>query len=89
MCMCLCVFVRGQYEFGKDAAGNILLIDEVHTPDSSRYWVADTYADRTAQGLAPDSIDKEFLRLWFRDNCDPYKDEVCFCFNNPSLEAFF
>jgi phosphoribosylaminoimidazole-succinocarboxamide synthase len=38
------------------------LIDEVHTPDSSRYWVADTYAAKVAAGQEPDNIDKEFLR---------------------------
>lgn len=127
-------------------AGNILLIDEIHTPDSSRYWIADTYEERHAevgrsacllspvrrcavapstlwhclharlhrcqpqalaasggcmpclrrspgeralslhthptwtraapQGQEPQNIDKEFLRLWFRANCDPYNDPV-------------
>jgi len=56
--------------------GSILLIDEVHTPDSSRYWIAGSYEERIRKGLEPENIDKEFLRLWFRDNCDPYKDEV-------------
>lgn len=51
-----------------------MLIDEVHTPDSSRYWLASTYQARIADGKEPDNIDKEFLRLWFRNNCDPYKD---------------
>lgn len=48
----------------------------MHTPDSSRYWVAGTYEERFASGQAPENIDKEFLRLWFRDNCDPYNDAV-------------
>jgi phosphoribosylaminoimidazole-succinocarboxamide synthase len=56
--------------------GEILLIDEVHTPDSSRYWIADSYAERVAAGIEPDMIDKEFFRLWFRERCDPYKDAV-------------
>eukprot|EP00246_Nothoceros_aenigmaticus_P011831 TRINITY_DN337_c0_g1_i7.p1 TRINITY_DN337_c0_g1~~TRINITY_DN337_c0_g1_i7.p1 ORF type:complete len:427 (+),score=43.72 TRINITY_DN337_c0_g1_i7:202-1482(+) len=64
-----------KYEFGKAADGSILLIDEVHTPDSSRYWNASTYEERHKVGLEPENIDKEFLRLWFKDNCDPYKDE--------------
>ena len=51
------------------------LIDEVHTPDSSRYWLASTYEQKVAQGQEPDNIDKEFLRLWFREHCDPYKDK--------------
>jgi phosphoribosylaminoimidazole-succinocarboxamide synthase len=56
--------------------GNILLIDEIHTPDSSRYWLAGSYEQRHAAGQEPQNIDKEFLRLWFRANCDPYNDEV-------------
>jgi phosphoribosylaminoimidazole-succinocarboxamide synthase len=71
------ILVDTKYEFGRDEeTGEILLIDEVHTPDSSRYWLASTYEERIAAGKEPDNIDKEFLRLWFRDNCDPYKDEV-------------
>lgn len=70
------ILVDTKYEFGRDeTTGEILLIDEVHTPDSSRYWLASTYAERMAEGSEPDNIDKEFLRLWFRENCDPYKDE--------------
>lgn len=49
---------------------------QIHTPDSSRYWLADTYAERHAAGQEPQNIDKEFLRLWFRARCDPYKDQV-------------
>jgi phosphoribosylaminoimidazole-succinocarboxamide synthase len=65
-----------KYEFGVTDDGEILLIDEIHTPDSSRYWLADSYAERLAVGQEPNMIDKEFFRLWFRDRCDPYKDEV-------------
>ncbi|KAG7675229.1 hypothetical protein Ndes2526B_g08094 [Nannochloris sp. 'desiccata'] len=70
------LLVDTKYEFGKDKDGNILLVDEIHTPDSSRYWIANTYDSRHAAGEEPQNIDKEFLRLWFRANCDPYKDEV-------------
>lgn len=70
------ILVDTKYEFGKDAEGNIVLIDEIHTPDSSRYWLADTYEARHAAGQEPQNIDKEFLRLWFRANCDPYADEI-------------
>ncbi len=70
------ILVDTKYEFGKDADGNILIVDEVHTPDSSRYWVASSYQALTEEGKEPENIDKEFLRLWFRDNCDPYKDAV-------------
>ena len=69
------ILVDTKYEMGKDEDGNILLIDEIHTPDSSRYWIADTYEDRMKNGEEPQNIDKEFLRLWFVDNCDPYKDK--------------
>lgn len=70
------ILVDTKYEFGKDADGNILLIDEIHTPDSSRYWLADSYAARHSAGKEPEMIDKEFLRLWFREHCDPYNDKV-------------
>ena len=52
-----------------------LFIDEIHTPDSSRYWLESTYETRFEQNLEPENVDKEFLRLWFRENCDPYKDK--------------
>lgn len=70
------LLVDTKYEFGKDADGNILLVDEIHTPDSSRYWLAGSYAARHAAGQEPENIDKEFLRLWFRSVCDPYADAV-------------
>lgn len=70
------LLVDTKYEFGKDADGNIRIIDEMHTPDSSRYWIASTYHERHEAELEPENIDKEFLRLWFRQVCDPYKDEV-------------
>lgn len=68
------ILVDTKYEFGKTEDGQIIIVDEIHTPDSSRYWVAETYEARMAQGLEPENIDKEFLRLWFKDRCDPYKD---------------
>jgi phosphoribosylaminoimidazole-succinocarboxamide synthase len=70
------ILVDTKYEFGVAPDGEILLIDEIHTPDSSRYWLAPTYASRLADGLEPEMIDKEFFRLWFRERCDPYKDTV-------------
>ena len=68
------VLVDTKYEMGRDPDGNIILIDEIHTPDSSRYWIAKTYNERMTAGHEPQNIDKEFLRLWFVDNCDPYND---------------
>lgn len=70
------ILVDTKYEFGKDATGNILVIDEIHTPDSSRYWLSHHYVERFKEGLEPENIDKEFLRLWFAKNCDPYNDDV-------------
>ena len=70
------ILVDTKYEFGVASDGEILLIDEIHTPDSSRYWLADSYAERLATGKEPNMIDKEFFRLWFRECCDPYKDAV-------------
>jgi phosphoribosylaminoimidazole-succinocarboxamide synthase len=70
------ILVDTKYELGKDADGNIVLIDEVHTPDSSRYWILNSYAERFAKNEEPENIDKEFLRLWFAKHCDPYHDKV-------------
>ncbi len=70
------ILVDTKYELGKDADGNIVLIDEIHTPDSSRYWLANNYEERFQNNQEPQNIDKEFLRLWFNDNCDPYNDKV-------------
>ena len=70
------ILVDTKYEFGKDAEGNIILIDEIHTPDSSRYWLSRSYEEQFAKNLEPENIDKEFLRLWFSKNCDPYQDKV-------------
>tara|TARA_Y100001936_G_scaffold253252_1_gene316803 strand:+ start:2905 stop:3888 length:984 start_codon:yes stop_codon:yes gene_type:complete len=65
-----------KYEMGKDENGEITLIDEIHTPDSSRYWIVDSYEERTQSGQEPENVDKEFLRIWFSENSDPYNDEV-------------
>ena len=70
------ILVDTKLEFGKDLDGNIILADEIFTPDSSRYWLADSYQERFESKQEPENIDKEFLRLWFVDNCDPYNDEV-------------
>jgi phosphoribosylaminoimidazole-succinocarboxamide synthase len=61
------ILVDTKYEFGEDEDGNIVVIDEVHTPDSSRFWKADTYEARLAKGQEPENYDKEFLRIWLRD----------------------
>ncbi|TSC85552.1 MAG: Phosphoribosylaminoimidazole-succinocarboxamide synthase [Parcubacteria group bacterium Gr01-1014_8] len=70
------ILVDTKYEFGTDEKGELVLIDEIHTPDSSRYWYLESYEQRFAEGKEPEYFDKEFLRLWFKNNCDPYKDAV-------------
>ena len=70
------LLVDTKYEFGLDENRKLMLIDEIHTPDSSRYWKADSYDERFDKGEEPEYFDKEFLRLWFKGHCDPYKDEV-------------
>ena len=70
------ILVDTKYEFGLDDEGNLTLIDEVHTPDSSRFWVEKTYKERFKKGLEPENFDKEFLRLWYTDRIDPYKDKI-------------
>lgn len=71
------ILVDTKYEFGVDPdTGKIALADEIHTPDSSRYWLADSYEARRANAQEPESLDKEFLRLWINSQCDPYKEPV-------------
>ena len=86
----LALFARGQeiaaargliladtkYEFGLDADGRIVLADEIHTPDSSRYWFAQSYPERFAAGAGPESFDKDFVRNWVVARCDPYADPI-------------
>ncbi len=86
----LALFARGQalaaergliladtkYEFGTDSDGRIVLADEIHTPDSSRYWFAKSYAERFEAGTLPESFDKDVVRNWVAARCDPYRDAV-------------
>jgi phosphoribosylaminoimidazole-succinocarboxamide synthase len=58
------ILVDTKYEFGL-LNGRLILIDEIHTPDSSRFWKLDSYQDRFNQGLEPENFDKEFIRLWY------------------------
>ena len=86
----LALFARGQqmvaargliladtkYEFGTTPDGTVVLADEIHTPDSSRFWRRDSYADRFARGEAPESFDKDFVRAWVAARCDPYRGDI-------------
>lgn len=70
------ILVDTKFEFGLDEDGRVVLADEILTPDSSRYWLAATYDEALKSGAAPNSLDKEFLRLWINARCDPYKDQI-------------
>ena len=61
------ILVDTKYEFGIASDGSVVLIDEVHTPDSSRFWKADTYEARFAAGEDPENFDKEFVRLAYAE----------------------
>lgn len=71
------ILVDTKYEFGTDENGELHIADEIHTPDSSRYWIAATYAERFARGEEPEGLDKEFVRKWLvaRMN-DTYADPI-------------
>lgn len=70
------ILVDTKYEFGTDEAGHILIGDEIHTPDSSRYWIASGYAAAFEAGTRPPSFDKDVIRSWVAARCDPYKDPI-------------
>src|SRR4051812_10354654 len=60
------ILVDTKYELGKDRDGRIVVIDEIHTPDSSRFWFTSSYAERFAAGQDPESFDKEYVRRWLK-----------------------
>ena len=62
------ILVDTKYEFGKTKEGKIVLIDEIHTPDSSRYFYADGYEERQSKGEAQKQLSKEFVRQWLIEN---------------------
>lgn len=68
------ILVDTKYEFGKDLEGRITLIDEIHTPDSSRYFYAEGYAERQAAGEPQRQLSKEFVRKWLIENGFQGKD---------------
>ncbi len=73
------ILVDTKYEFGIDADGTIRVGDEVHTPDSSRFWMADSYESRMADRLNPESLDKDFFRRWLKENgFNPEKEKASF-----------
>lgn len=70
------ILVDTKYEFGVDKDGNILIADEIHTPDSSRYWIASGYEQAFEAGARPPSFDKDVIRSWVAARCDPYHDPI-------------
>lgn len=70
------ILVDTKYEFGLDERGRILIADEIHTPDSSRYWLADGYQAAFESGGRPPSFDKDVIRSWVVARCDPYRDAI-------------
>ena len=61
------ILVDTKYEFGIGDGGQVILIDEVHTPDSSRFWRADEYDERFESGVEPENFDKEFVRIAYAE----------------------
>jgi phosphoribosylaminoimidazole-succinocarboxamide synthase len=57
-----------KYEFGLDKKGKLVLIDEIHTPDSSRFWLKSTYKERFKKGEEVENYDKEIMRIWFKEH---------------------
>ncbi len=70
------ILVDTKYEFGKDENDNIILIDELHTCDSSRYWLKKTYNDKFSNNEEPDKLDKDCIRDWVKKQCNPYTDKI-------------
>jgi phosphoribosylaminoimidazole-succinocarboxamide synthase len=70
------ILVDTKYEFGLDPAGRIILADEIHTPDSSRYWIRASYERLFAAGEPPDTLDKDFVRRWVIARSDPYREPL-------------
>lgn len=70
------ILVDTKYEFGYDPEGNIILIDELHTCDSSRYWKRETYLERVNAGQEPEKLDKDACRDYVKSKCDPYNEPI-------------
>ena len=70
------ILVDTKYEFGTDQNGKVLIADEIHTPDSSRYWIASGYEAAFERGTRPPSFDKDVIRSWVAARCDPYHDPL-------------
>lgn len=70
------ILVDTKYEFGFDKEGVLTVGDEIHTPDSSRYWMIDGYEASIEKGEAPQTLDKDQIRRWVVERVDAYKDDI-------------
>ena len=70
------LLVDTKYEFGRLENGQIILIDELHTCDSSRFWIKESYQERFDKGLEPEKLDKDCVRDWIKSQCNPYTDDI-------------
>ena len=70
------ILVDTKYEFGTESTGRIVIADEIHTPDSSRFWIASGYEAAFEAGTRPPSFDKDVIRSWVAARCDPYIDDI-------------
>jgi len=89
------ILVDTKYEFGEDEEGNIVVADEIHTPDSSRYWVKDNYQERFEKGEEQQYFDKEYLRLWLKEHGFEYgkeapeiTEDMIISFSNRYIEVY-
>ena len=70
------LLVDTKYEFGKDSTGKIYLMDEIHTPDSSRYWYSEDYEYSIKNNIELENLDKEFFRKFYKDNIVNNNEEI-------------
>ena len=70
------ILVDTKYEFGRNSKGDIILMDEIHTCDSSRYWVKESYQNRFESEMEPEKLDKDSVRDWVKSVCNPYADTI-------------
>ncbi|AHA28201.1 phosphoribosylaminoimidazolesuccinocarboxamide synthase [Candidatus Liberibacter americanus] len=70
------ILADSKYEFGLNKSNEIILADEIHTPDSSRYWTIEGYKQSIIDGIMPSGLDKDIIRNWILKRCYPYKDKI-------------
>ena len=83
------ILVDTKYEFGLDRLGNILLIDEIHTCDSSRFWLANSYEERFSKGMSPEKFDKDLIRDYIKKNNDNIPPKVLITKVRNSYKSFY